>query len=317
MKSDDSRLYKTQAGHTAMMAWYDKALAALPVPHQSRYIETRQGRTHVLIMGEMDKPPLVMIQGFGASAPLWKKQFPDLAAHYRLYALDVPGHPGRSEPRVLSLLDDSYAEWLVNAMDALGVKRAHLVGVCLGGWIAMKAAAYAPERVDKLVLLSPVGLAPFKVFVRSGVPLILNFGRDTEAAGERLLRMAFTPPGSNLTFDRDLARALTLVIKHYNISAIAGFDGQRPTGRDMLTALRTLGKFVRAEPDAALRRIAAPTLLLVGEYEAIYNPNAALRRAQRAIPNLSAEIVPGTGHATIYDRPDYVNPKILAFLSAH
>lgn len=314
MPTDAHRLYKSPEGHAALLAWYDRALAALPLPHESRYVDTRHGRTHILTLGGADKPPLVMIQGFGASAPLWKKQFPDLAVHYRLYALDVPGHPGRSEPRTLSLLDDSYAEWLIDALDALEIERAHLAGVCLGGWIAMKAAAYAPERVDKLVLLSPVGLAPFKVFVRSGVPLILNFGRDTEAAGERLLRMAFAPPGSNLTFDRDLARALTLVIRHYDISAIAGFDGQRPTGRDLLTALRTLGKFVRAEPDAELRRIAAPTLLLVGEYEAIYNPRAALRRARRAIPNLSAEIVPGTGHATIYDRPDYVNPKILAFL---
>lgn len=311
----DDRLYKTADGHAALMAWYSRALDALPVAYQSSSVETRHGRTHVLTLGDADKPPLVMIQGFGASAPLWKNQFPDLAAHYRLYALDVPGHPGRSEPRVLSLLDSSYAEWLVDALDALRLERAHVAGVCLGGWIAMQTAVYAPERIEKLVLLSPVGLAPFKVFVRSGVPLILNFGRDTEAAGERLLRMAFAPPGSNLSFDRDLARALTLVIRHYDIAAIAGLDGQHPTARDLLRALRTLGRFVRPMPDAALRRIAAPTLLLVGQHEAIYDPHAAVARAEKYIPNVTAEIVARSGHATIYDRPDYVNPRILEFLT--
>ncbi len=311
---DGSRLYKTLAGYQAVMAWYDETTAALPVPHEARYIDTRHGKTHLLVMGDPVKPPLIMIQGFGASAPLWKKQVADFAREYCLYALDIPGHPGKSEARVPSLLDDSYAEWLIDALDALAIPRAPVCGVCLGGWVAMRSASYAPERVEKLVLLSPVGLAQFKVFVRSGVPLILNFGKERDEAGRRLLKMAFTPPGSGLSFDRDVARALMLVIKHYNIAALAGFDGARPALRDYGIALRTLLRFVRAEPDHALAQIQAPTLLLVGEYEAIYNPHAALKKALRAIPDVRAEIVPGTGHATIYDRPDYVNPRVLAFL---
>jgi pimeloyl-ACP methyl ester carboxylesterase len=307
-------LYKTPDGAAAFARWYDDALARLGLPHESRMLATPFGATHALTFGPPEAPPIVMVQGFGAAAPLWKNQLPALAPHYRLYALDVPGHPGRSEPRVLSLLDDSYGRWLAAALDALNLPRAHIMGVCLGGWAAMQLAHTFPARVDKLVLLSPVGLARFKVYVRSGVPLILNFGRDPERAGEKLLRDAFTPQGSGLIFDRDVARALMLVIKHYDIAALAGFDGAQPRPRDIAQAARVMMKFVRAEPPAGLRRISAPTLLLVGEYEAIYNPQAALRRA-RAIPNLSAEIVPATGHAAIYDRPDYVNPRLLDFLA--
>jgi pimeloyl-ACP methyl ester carboxylesterase len=309
-------LYKTPQGYAEYFKWYDATLAALNLPYQSHMIDTLHGRTHVLELGDRSKPPMIMLQGFGASAPLWKKQFADFARDYHLFAFDIPGHPGKSEPRVLSLLDTSYIDWLTQATDAVGVARAPVVGVCLGGWIAMQYAAKKPERVDKLVLLSPVGLAPFKIFVRSGIPLVLNFGRERDDAGRRLLRMAFTPPGSGLQFDRDVAKALMIVIKHYDIAAIAGIDGARPTLQDFSKGFRTLGKFVRAEPDTTLRRISAPTLLLVGEHEAIYNPYAALRRARRTIPNLDAEIVAGTGHATIYDKPEVVNPRVLAFLEA-
>jgi pimeloyl-ACP methyl ester carboxylesterase len=307
-----SHLYRSAEGYAALMAWYDGALTTLP-PHQSHWLDTPFGRTHALTLGD-GETPLIMIQGFGASAPLWKNQFPALSPHFRLYALDVPGHPGRSEGRVLSLLDDSYARWLTTALDALELAQAHLIGVCLGGWIGMQVAIHAPQRVQSLTMLSPVGLARFKIFVRSGVPVIMNLGRDVEKPGERLLRMAFAPPRSGLTFDRDVARALMLVLKHYDVSALAGFDGTRPDLSDLAASVRTLNRFLKPENERRLRQIAAPTLMLVGEHEAIFDPRAAVARAKRAIPRLDAEIVSGTGHAAIYDRPDYVNQRLLQFL---
>lgn len=311
-----AHLYKSPEGYAALMAWYDRALAALPVQLTTYMINTPYGVTHALIMGE-GAEPVVMLQGFGASSPLWKNQFPALVPHFRIFALDVPGHPGRSEGRVLSLLDDSYARWMVSALDALALESAHLVGVCLGGWIAMRTAIYAPQRVRSLTMLSPVGLARFRVFLRSGVPVILNLGRDVEKPGERLLRMAFAPPRSGLEFDRDVARALMLVLKYYDISALAGFDGARPALGDLMTSLKTLNRFIRPEPIATLRQISAPALLMVGEHEAIFDPRAALRRAKRGIPHIDAEIVANAGHAAIYDQPDYVNARLIAFLRAH
>jgi pimeloyl-ACP methyl ester carboxylesterase len=308
-------LYKSSEGYAALMAWYERAVASLPVALETRMIATPYAATHALLMGD-GGDPVVMIQGFGASSPLWKNQLPALAPYFRIYALDVPGHPGRSEGRVLSLLDDSYARWLVSALDALELESAHLVGVCLGGWIAMRTAIHAPERVRSLTMLSPVGLARFKVFLRSGVPVILNLGRDVEKPGERLLRMAFAPPRSGLEFDRDVARALMLVLKHYDISALAGFDGARPGLRDLATSLKTLNRFIQPEPVETLRQISAPTLLMVGEHEAIFDPRAAIRRAQRGISRLDAEIVANAGHAAIYDQPDHVNARLIAFLRA-
>ncbi|MFQ3567519.1 MAG: alpha/beta hydrolase [Aggregatilineales bacterium] len=312
---DTSKLYKTPEGHAAFEQWYAEALEKLPVPFETRYVETRYGVTHMLVMGPADAPPLVMVQGYGASAPLYYKQFADFARQHRVYALDTPGHPGRSAPNPPPLLGDGYAIWLVDVFDALGLARTHVVGACLGGWAVLRLGVYAPERIDKAVLLSPVGLARFKVYVRSGVPFILNIGGDIEAAGQRLIVNAFTPPGSNLTFDRQLAKALLLAIKHYRVGLVVGYSSDRPTPREFARSLRILRRFVHGETVAELRKFSAPALLLVGEHEAIYNPRAAVRKAAAAMPNVQAEIVPGTGHAAIYDRPDYVNPRVLAFLN--
>jgi pimeloyl-ACP methyl ester carboxylesterase len=308
-------LYKSAEGYAAVMDWYESALARLPIPCETTILPTRFGDTHLLLAGDRAAPPLVLIQGYGASAPLWKKQLPDFARHYRVIAPDVPGFPGRSAPQVMNIFGDDYAAWAVDLLDQLGIERAPVAGVCFGGWIGMRVAAYAPERVEKLVLLSPVGIARFKIYVRSGIPLVINFGRDMEAAGLRLLRMAFTPPGSGLTFDRDLARAFVPILKHYRVGVIAGIGSGKPSPRELRNGTRALFRFVRSERKAVLRSIAAPTLLLVGQHEAIYDPHAAVARAEKYIPNVTAEIVARSGHATIYDRPDYVNPRILEFLT--
>lgn len=309
-------IYRTPDGEAAVSTWYEQALRDLPIAHEAQYVQTPYGTTHVVTMGNPSAPPLVLVQGYGGSAPLWHKQVAALTPQRRLYALDTVGMPGRSAPNSLSLLGDDYSRWLGTVLDGLALGRVDLMGVCLGGWIVLRFGIDAPERVRKAVLLSPVGLARFKIYWRSGVPLILNMGDAEKSAkyGERLLRYAFTPPGSNLQFDRRLAQAMLLTIKHFDVGVAAGLVGERARWRELLDATRVLLRFVRGEPLAQLAQFHVPALLLVGEHEAIYNPQRAIHRATRAIPSLRAEIVPATGHAAIYDRPDYVNPRIIQFL---
>lgn len=312
-----ARIYTSPEGERAVNQWYDSALKGLGVPFTSRYVSTRYGQTHLLEMGDSTAPPLVLIAGYGGSAPLWHKQARDFAQAYHVFALDTPGMPGKSDPTPLSLLGDDYTQWLTDVLDALNLDAPNIAGVCLGGWVVMRFGIEQPHRIRRAVLLSPVGLARFKVYMRSGIPLVLSLGDEKrrEKYGQRLLINAFTPPGSNLTFDRQLARAMTLAVKYFDVGVAAGIHGERSRVTELWTALRVLLRFVRSEPLSELARFQVPALLLVGEHEAIYNPQTAVKRATQAIPDIRAEIVPATGHAAIYDRPDYVNPRILAFLS--
>lgn len=296
------------------MDWYAATVAKLPVPVESRFVETHLGPTHMLVSGPVDAPPLVLIQGYGGSAPLWNRQIPDLSTAYRVYALDLPGQPGYSVPVVPGLFGDTYARWMIDVLDGLGLEQAHIAGVCLGGWVALKLAAYAPERMHRMVMLSPVGIARFKIYVRSGIPVVLNFGRDTTAAGKRLIRMAFSPPESGLPFNRDVARAFLPVIRHYRVGVLAGVGDGGFDPREVWTGTRALLKFVRGEPASLLKAATVPALLLVGEFESVYDPDRAIKRVQQHMPHALTEIVPRCGHAAMYDRPDYVNPRMLRFL---
>lgn len=131
----------------------------------------------------------------------------------------------------------------------------------------MRFAAFAPERVSHAILLSPVGIAPFRIYWRSGVPLVLNLRNDPTYFGQRLMRMVFVPPRSNLKFNREVFYALSLVVKHYNAGALAGMS-TTPTLSEVLRGTRALIKFVRGEPSRVLRAVRPPTLLLVGQHEA-------------------------------------------------
>ncbi|RMF49660.1 MAG: alpha/beta hydrolase [Chloroflexota bacterium] len=311
----DPFLYRSPEGYAVLEKWYEEALRAFRVPIKTGYVPTRFGETHVISAGAETAPPLVLIHGYGAGSPFWRQQIEGLAGHYRLYAPDCVGHPGRSATRPPSLLDDGWSLWLQDVLDALGLARAALAGVCLGGWMVMRFAAFAPERVTHAILLSPVGIAPFRIYWRSGVPLVLNLRNDPSVFGQRLMRMVFAPPGSGLKFNREVFHALSLVVKHYNAGALAGMSA-KPTWREILRGTRALVKFVRGEPRGVLQRVRVPTLLLVGQHEGIFDARKAVRRAQRHMPNVRAEILPDVGHAVIFDAAEQVNARIHQFLAS-
>jgi pimeloyl-ACP methyl ester carboxylesterase len=106
-------------------------------------------------------PPVVLLHGggFDAAAVSWKHVLPGLAADRRVYALDFPGY-GQSDPVPdgVEVTVDYYAGVLGDALDALGIERAVLVGISLGGGVALGYALERPERVEQLVAIDAYGL---------------------------------------------------------------------------------------------------------------------------------------------------------------
>jgi 2-hydroxy-6-oxonona-2,4-dienedioate hydrolase len=100
--------------------------------------------------------PLILMHGTGGHLEAYAKNFRALAANYRVIAYDYPGH-GWTTVTKADLEIDDYLDHLTGLMDALGVRRAHLSGESLGGWVAVKFASRYPERVDRLVLNTPGG----------------------------------------------------------------------------------------------------------------------------------------------------------------
>lgn len=309
------RYYKSREGYEAIMAWYDALLARLP-PHESRYVETRFGATHLLALGPADGTPLVLIQGLAGSAVLWHQQLADFARVHRVYALDTVGQPGRSAQHAPSLLDDSYAHWLSDVLDALALSRAHMAGVSLGGWIILQAGITIPDRLHKSVLLSPMGLARARFHLQRWLPNPFKRRQNQQDLEDRLTVRSFQPEGGQEKFDVQLARAMALATKHYRVDLSLGLREDQSRLAKLNTSVRLAAHFLRPIPFKHLQRFQAPALLILGEHEVLYDPQRAARRAQRAINDLRVGIVPDAGHAAMYDRPAITNALILDYLAS-
>ena len=103
--------------------------------------------------GPAEAPVVVLSTSLGATRGMWDPQVPALAERYRVVTYDTRGHGDSPSPVGPYTLDDLVDD-VVALLDRLGVRRAHLAGLSLGGMTALRLAAREPERVDRLVALA-------------------------------------------------------------------------------------------------------------------------------------------------------------------
>jgi pimeloyl-ACP methyl ester carboxylesterase len=155
-------IYTSPEVKAELMEIYDAKIKEWPVPYESIYLDTSYGKVHVIISGPEDAPPMLLLHASGVAAWSWTYNVEALSQHYRTYAIDLIGDAGRSEYDNLDhLMEDGQdqAELYTEITDQLGVAKAYVVGASEGGFIGSNYALYAPERVEKLVLLGPMGYA--------------------------------------------------------------------------------------------------------------------------------------------------------------
>jgi pimeloyl-ACP methyl ester carboxylesterase len=309
-----TNLYKSAESYATMMAFYDKCRADLPIEVESHYVDTPFGRTHMLVAGPVDAPPLLMLQGMAGSSVLWHHQLADFAQQCRVYALDTVGQPGLSDPTPPSIFDDSYAHWLLAVQDGLGLERSDMMGISISGWAIMRLGIIRPDRLRKAVLLSPLRLARAKMNGRRWVGNAMKPDTDEDRLEDRLTARDFSVSSGRTQFDRRLARNMALATRHYRLGVGMGMAADASHLEKFVMGYRVLAKFASAMPESELRGFQTPALIVMGENEALYDPQKAAKRAA-LIPNARVVIVPEAGHAAVFDRPEVINPIILGFLA--
>ncbi len=286
-RPDPASRYRSRDGHQSAMRAYDAMLRRVTVPLQTGYVSTRYGDTHVVTAGPAGGRPLVLLHGWNASAAGWWPQINTLAVDFRVYAPDTIGQAGRSAPTRPSTHGAAYAEWLTDVLDGLGLERAGFIGSSGGAWLTVKLAWRAPDRVSCAALLSPAGLVALKPGFALRA-LMAGWLAPGERGARRFAELVSPPP-------------LTIDERHYQ------------DGLPAAVALRSQPS-PPTLPTAALRRLTAPTLVLVGEHEVVFDRRGLLERA-RKIPGLvAAEILPKAGHDMTYDQPDVVSRRVMEFL---
>ena len=141
-------IYRSAAGAHAVKQRYRQLLDQWPIPSEFVRVPTREGETFVVACGPKDAPPVLALQGSGGNAAMWLPEIAELAQHLRVYAVDVIGEPGLSAPSRPSFASEAYALWLDDVLRGLALTRVALLGVSMGGWLALDYATRRPQRVQ-------------------------------------------------------------------------------------------------------------------------------------------------------------------------
>jgi pimeloyl-ACP methyl ester carboxylesterase len=286
-------IFRTEETRAELMAIYDEGLRHWPVPFETFFVNTRYGRTHVIASGDPAAPPLVMTHPAAVGGFVWSSIIAPLSQHRRTYALDTIGDFGRSEladPDRYPKKGRDYSAWLDDVYDALAITVADVVAGSMGGWIAMNHVIYAPARVRRLVLLGPMGLPPWRATLAVLVPFMWYLARPTEA---KLDRVIFRSLGEGERVNREFRTWMQVMAK-----------GKARVGQPIRI------------PSRKLRRIKAPTLVILGGKDGLVgDPIAAAKRA-RKISECEIEILPRAGHMMSVDEPEFVGARIVNFLEA-
>ena len=267
-----SAIYRSEAGRELVQARYRELLARWPGGTRQQRVPTREGETFVVTCGPADAPPAVLLQGSGANAAMWLPDIEAYARRLRVHAVDLIGEPGASAPSRPPLGSAAYAEWLDDVLDGLHLERAALVGVSLGGALALDFAARRPQRVERLVLLAPSGIGRQRSgFLIKAVLLQLLGDRGRR----RLLSSALgVQPGQAGPHEQELGELALLIFKHF---------------RPRLDRVPLVD-------DATLAGLAPPTLVIAGAQDALLDSHDTARRLRQCAPDVEVRLLPDAGH---------------------
>jgi pimeloyl-ACP methyl ester carboxylesterase len=284
-------LYTPDASRSALEARYLESPA---------HLRTIAGTTvHVRDNGPRDAPALILLHGMGASLHTWEPWARALADSFRVIRFDLPGHGLTPVDPTGDYRDTRSHEILAALMDTLGVARATLIGNSMGGRIAWSFAAEQPERVEKLVLISPDGFASPGFAYNTPAEVPASMGLMRYVLPRWMLRMTLAPAYADPAVMTDSLAA------RYHDFLIA--PGARVA---MLDRMR---QTVLTDPVPQLRSIQAETLLLWGEMDAMI----PIRNAQDyldAMPNARLVRLPGLGHLPFEEAPGEALPPLRGFL---
>src|SRR5688572_19901949 len=122
-------------------------------------VDTAFGRIGFCEAGSGTGRPIVFLHGVGSDKSVWRPQLDHFGRTRRAIAFDYPGY-GDSDPAPAGTTRDDYAAAVLAAMDALGIGKAHVCGLSLGGVIAIAMHAAAPERCASLVIADSFAVHP-------------------------------------------------------------------------------------------------------------------------------------------------------------
>ena len=249
-------IYKSPQGEKLMMEFYNKMLEKWPVDYTEIDCKTHIGKTHIIVAGPEDSPPLVLLHGSTSNATTWAGDVLSYTEHFRVYAIDMPGEPGKSCQTRLSWKNYEYNNWLLQVFDLLNLTKPHIAGLSLGGWVALKFAVAYPARINKIALIAPGGIVNPNM---KAIMKMASYSSQGEKGIEKTLRLLFPDD-----FESPEIREFFMLI---NENLIIRSEALKPL------------------PDTELSKVESPVFMVCGVLDAFFNFKKAGKRLKKLLPD--------------------------------
>ncbi|HYG86500.1 MAG TPA: 3-oxoadipate enol-lactonase [Azospirillum sp.] len=247
---------------------------------------------HYHLAGPPGAPVVLFANSIGTSFHIWDAQVPALSERYRVLRYDMRGH-GLTDATPAPYSMDMLADDALALLDALGIERAHVVGLSIGGMMAQRLAAKAPQRVTSLVLCDTASrIGPPSIWA-DRIAAIRADGLASIAQG--VMARWFTE-----RYRSERADAVRGFVNMLSRTPAEGYVGCAMAIRD-------------ADLTADDARIACPTLVLVGDQDLATPPSLA-RETADAIPGARFAVLKDAAHIPCVERPDALTAQLLDFL---
>jgi len=270
---------------------------------QGCFVKLTDGFTHYELSRTTEGRTAVLVHGFSVPYFIWDPTFNALTSQgWRVLRYDLFGR-GYSDRPNLAYNIDLFVQQLGELLDALNLQKINLIGLSMGGAIAAAFTVSCPDRINKLVLIDPIGTA--------SMPLNLMYRAATlPGISEALLGLAGNEKMvKNIAWD------------FYDPSSVERFQDQyrvqmqyRGFKHAILSSLRN--KMVDGFPETyeQLGKLDTSVLLLWGRNDTTL-PLSQCQSLLRLLPRAEFHVIENAGHIPHYERPETVNPLLIHFLS--
>ena len=233
--------------------------------------------------------PIVFLHGVGSDKSVWHPQLAHFGHGCRTVAFDYPGY-GESDPAPDGTTRDDYASAIISGMHELGIDRAHICGLSLGGVIAIAMHAAAPERCASLILANSFAEHPDgRAIYDRGVAA----SNDLRAMAEARVDVLLAQPSDPAVRTEVVETMARIDPAAYCIGAEAVWLADQ---RDRAAA------------------IDAPTLVICGTEDKV-TPPVLSRELAELIPGARYAGIEGAGHIGNLEKPDEFNRLVAEFIT--
>lgn len=206
--------FKSEEGKEYILSLYQQKLEELNIDYLEKTVNTQFGKTNIVVTGDKNLPPLLLIHGTGGCAPLILETFSKLSEKYCVYAVDVLSQPNKSAENRLNMKNLEYGKWLVEIINNLELNNVTLVGFSFGGMISLKALEYNEKNIKEVFLIAPVYIVngnPLQGMLKMFIPLKQFIKTNNEEKIKKVMNALFSE------YDDFALEFLSASFKHCNM----------------------------------------------------------------------------------------------------